>query len=156
MTFQTIACCTDFSKNADVAVRTAGTLAKKFDAVLEVIHVVPPPVNPVVTDFDNPVFTSVTFDDSVDSNLVLQVEEKLQKHYTSMVPGDVKVRYVVLDGHVSTEILNHLDESGCDLVVVGSYGLSGMGLVIFGSIAKRIAHKANCSVMIARPSEKNS
>jgi len=156
MTFQTIACCTDFSKNADVAVRTAGTLARKFDAVLEVIHVVPPPVNPVVTDFDNPVFTSVTFDDNVDSNLVLQVEEKLQKHYASMVPGDVKVRYVVLDGHVSTEILNHLEESGCDLVVVGSYGLSGMGLVIFGSIAKRIAHKANCSVMIARPSEQHS
>jgi nucleotide-binding universal stress UspA family protein len=25
-----------------------------------------------------------------------------------------------------------------------------MGLVIFGSVAKRVAHKAHCSVMIAR------
>lgn len=151
MTFKTIACCTDFSKNADVAAETAGILAKKFDAVIELIHVVPPPVNPVVTDFDNPVFSSVTFDDSVDNTLVRQVEEKLQKHYASMIPGGVKVRYVVLDGHVSSEILNHLEESKCDLVVMGSYGLSGMGLVIFGSIAKRVAHKAPCSVMIARP-----
>ncbi len=156
MTFQRIACCTDFSKNADVAVQTAGILAKKFDAVLELLHVVPPPVNPVVTDFDNPVFSSVTFDDTVDGNIVIQVEEKLQKHYASMIPGGVKVRYVVLDGHVSSEILNHLEESGSDLVVMGSYGLSGMGLVIFGSIAKRVAHKATCSVMIARPSEKLS
>jgi len=156
MTFQTIACCTDFSTNADVAVETAGLLAKKFDAVLELLHVVPPPVNPVVTDFDNPVFTSVTFDETVDSTLVLQLEEKLQKQYASRVPGGVKVRYVVLDGHVSTEILNYLDKSGCDLVVLGSYGLSGMGLVIFGSIAKRVAHKANCSVLIARPSKKKA
>ncbi|WP_300673828.1 universal stress protein [Desulfoluna sp.] len=153
MTFHTIACCTDFSKNADVAVQTAALLAKKFDAVLEILHVVPPPVNPVVTDFDNPVFTSVTFDDTVDGNIVLHVEEKLQKHYASTIPGGVKARYVVLDGHVSTEILNHLEESGCDLVVLGSYGLSGMGLVLFGSIAKRVAHKAICSVMIARSAD---
>ncbi len=153
MTFKTIACCTDFSKNSDVAAATAGILAKKFDAVLEMIHVVPPPVNPVVTDFDNPVFSSVTFDDSVDTTLIRQVEEKLQKHYASMIPGGVTVRYVVLDGHVSSEILNHLEESGSDLVVLGSYGLSGMGLVIFGSIAKRVAHKATCSVMIARPGD---
>ena len=37
-----------------------------------------------------------------------------------------------------------------DLVVLGSYGLTGMGLVIFGSVAKRVARKAPCSVMIAR------
>lgn len=153
MNFQRIACCTDFSRNSDVAVQTAGILAKKFDAVLEVLHVVPPPVNPVVTDFDNPVFSSITFDDTVDGNIVLQVEGKLQKHYASTVPGGVKVRYVVLGGHVSSEILNHLEESGCDLVVMGAYGLSGMGLVIFGSIAKRVAHRASCSVMITRPSE---
>lgn len=153
MTFKTIACCTDFSKNADVAVTIAGSLAKKYDAVLEVIHVVPPPVNPVVTDFDNPVFSPVAFEGTVESNLVLQVEERLQKHYTPMIPAGVKVRHVVLDGHVSAEILNHLEESGCDLVVLGSFGLSGMGLVIFGSVAKQVAHKACCSVMIARPAD---
>ena len=153
MDFKTIACCTDFSKNSDVAVETAGLLAKKFDATLELLHVVPPPVNPVVTDFDTPVFSTVTFAEPVDSSLVLQVEEKLQKHCAPMIPGGVKARYVVLDGHVSTEILDHLKKSACDLVVLGSYGLSGMGLVIFGSIAKRVAHKASCSVMIARPSE---
>jgi universal stress protein A len=37
-------------------------------------------------------------------------------------------------------------------VVMGSYGLSGMGLVVFGSVAKRITHKAPCSVMIVRKS----
>jgi universal stress protein A len=34
--------------------------------------------------------------------------------------------------------------------VVGAFGLSGMGLVLFGSVAKRISHKAPCSVMIVR------
>ncbi|MBW1827345.1 MAG: universal stress protein, partial [Deltaproteobacteria bacterium] len=57
---------------------------------------------------------------------------------------------VVLDGHVSTEILSYLEENQTDVVVMGSYGLSGMGLVVFGSVAKRITHKAPCSVMIVR------
>ena len=36
------------------------------------------------------------------------------------------------------------------VIVMGAFGLSGMGLVIFGSVAKRIVHRAPCSVMIVR------
>ena len=70
MTFQTIACCTDFSPNADVAIKKAVKLSEKFGATLEIIHVVPPPVNPVVTDFDNPIFGTLTFDEAADRNMV--------------------------------------------------------------------------------------
>jgi universal stress protein A len=51
---------------------------------------------------------------------------------------------------VSSEILHYLEVEEIDLVIVGAYGLSGMELVLFGSVAKRIAHKAGCSVMIVR------
>jgi universal stress protein A len=37
-----------------------------------------------------------------------------------------------------------------DIVVLGAYGLSGVELVLFGSVAKRISHKAPCTVMIVR------
>ena len=56
-----------------------------------------------------------------------------------------------------SDLIEHLYESGAtyvklpiDLVVMGAYGFTGMGLVIFGSVAKRISHKAPCSVMIVR------
>ncbi|MCG8471580.1 MAG: universal stress protein [Desulfobacterales bacterium] len=153
MTFQTIACCTDFSPNAEVAVFTAVDLAEKYGATLKVLHVVPPPVNPVVTDFDNPLYGTLDYDEEVDRNMVLKVEEKLQDRYGAKISSKVEVDYVVLTGHISSEVLSYLKENEIDLVVLGSYGLSGMGLVIFGSVAKRVAHKATCSVMIARPAE---
>jgi universal stress protein A len=56
----------------------------------------------------------------------------------------------VLDGHVSTQVITYLEENGVDLVVTGSYGLAGVGLVVFGSVAKRLAHRAPCSVLIVR------
>lgn len=153
MTFQTIACCTDFSPNADVAIKKAVKLSEKFGATLDIIHVVPPPVNPVVTDFDNPIFGTLTFDEAADRNMVLKVEEKLQDHYGPKISAKIDVNYVVLTGHISSEVIDYLEEKKIDLVVLGSYGLSGMGLVLFGSVAKRVAHKASCSVMIARSAE---
>ncbi len=40
--------------------------------------------------------------------------------------------------------MTFLNENPVDIVVMGSYGLSGMGLVFFGSVAKRISYKAPC------------
>ena len=76
----------------------------------------------------------------------------MQKEYGTKIGDAIQHIFVVLDGHVSTEILKYLQKSQTDLVVMGAYGLSGMGLVVFGSVAKRIAHKAPCSVMIVRNS----
>ena len=83
--------------------------------------------------------------------LMAQVEERMLKEYGSRIEDAVEFDLVVLDGHVSSEILRYLKENKIDLVIMGSYGLSGMGLVVFGSVAKRVTHKAPCSVLIVRP-----
>ena len=42
---------------------------------------------------------------------------------------------LVLDGHVSSVILKYLEDNAVDIVVMGSFGFEGMGLVVFGSVA---------------------
>ena len=74
----------------------------------------------------------------------------MQEVYGNRIPDGIDAELVVRDGHVSTEIIRFIEETDADLAVVGAFGLSGMGLVLFGSVAKRIAHKAPCSVMIVR------
>jgi len=74
----------------------------------------------------------------------------MEQTYGSKIDENIKHKLVVLNGHVSTELLRYLKEKQVDIVVLGSYGLTGMGLVLFGSVAKRISHKAPCSVMIVR------
>jgi len=146
MTIKKIACCTDFSENSKEAVMTAIEMAEKYKAHLSIIHVLPPVINPMFAE------AAMTMTDEPRDSLILKLEEQMQTEYGSGLGEHIKHDLVVLDGHVSTEILKYLKENQTDVVVMGSYGLSGMGLVVFGSVAKRITHKAPCSVMIVRKS----
>ena len=144
MTIKKMTCCVDFSKNAGKAFEKALAISEKFGAKLYVIHVLPPVVNPVMMDKEWPQL------EAPDKSLVLKVEERLQEDYGSKIGKSADYELLVLDGHISSEIIAFLEKSKSDLVVMGSYGSSGMGLVLFGSVAKRVAHKAPCSVMIVR------
>ncbi|MDM8523045.1 universal stress protein [Desulfococcaceae bacterium HSG8] len=149
MTISKIACCTDFSENAEAAFVMAVDMAEKYQARLSVIHVLPPVVNPLTTD------TDWMPPDESKTSLILKLEERMEQAYGARIPDHVDCEFVVLDGHISTEILIYLEENQSDIVITGSYGLTGMGLVLFGSVAKRISQKAPCSVMIVRGPEKD-
>lgn len=144
MVFQRIACCVDFSENASKAFETALDMAESFRAKLYVVHVLPPVINPMVTEAD------WTLPEEPRKTLLLNLEERLQQAYMSRIGPKIDYELVILDGHVSSEIIGFLSEKDVDLVITGSFGESGMGLVLFGSVAKRVARKAPCSVMIVR------
>ena len=138
------ACCVDFSENAKTAFDRAVEIAQKFEAKLHVIHVLPPVFSPLSTDAE------WVLPEEPKKSLLLKLEEKMQQEYGSRIDAGIDFEMKILDGHVSSEILRFLEEEDIDLVILGSYGASGMGLVLFGSVAKRIAHRAPCSVMIVR------
>jgi universal stress protein A len=144
MAIRTIACCTDFSDNANRAVTEAIEMADRCNAKLFILHVLPPLVNPVLLD------SGWMPPEMPRDAVTLKIEEQMQQRYGTQVPHEVDYELVVRDGHVSSEILEFIRAQAIDLVVTGAYGLSGMGLVLFGSVAKRIAQKAVCSVMIVR------
>lgn len=144
MAIRTIACCTDFSDNANRAVSEAVEMAVRCNAKLFIVHVLPPLVNPVLLD------SGWMPPEMPRDAVMLKIEEQMQQRYGTQIPHEVDYELVVRDGHVSSEILEFIQAQAIDLVVTGAYGLSGMGLVLFGSVAKRIAQKAVCSVMIVR------
>ena len=145
MAIKKIACCTDFSDNAEAAFATALDMAGKYQAKLFVIHVLPPVINPISTDID------WTFPDVPEQkSLLLNLEKRMEQDYGSRIKGDIDYELIVLNGHISSEIITFLRDNSVDLVVLGSYGLSGMGLVVFGSVSRRVARKAPCSVLIDR------
>ncbi len=146
MTIRRIACCTDFSENAHRAVAQAVNMAACFNAKLYLLHVLPPIINPVLLD------SGWIPPEMPRDAIILKIEEQMQDRYGAQVPLEVDYDLVVRDGHVSTEIIEFVRNRSIDLVVTGAYGLSGMGLVLFGSVAKRVAQKAACSVLIVRDS----
>ncbi len=146
MSISRIACCIDFSPNADTAFKRALTSAEQFQATLSLVHVLPPVVNPMQAETE-PMLPDV----EPKSTLTLKLEERMQQKYGDVISETaIPFELAVLDGHISTEIIRFLEERDIDLVVMGSYGFTGMGLVFFGSVAKRVSHRAPCSVMIVR------
>jgi len=144
MSIRQIACCTDFSENSEAAFAAAVELAKKYEAKLIILHVLPPVINPVLMD------TELILTSETNKSLLLKLEERMIQEYGDRIDREIDYEMVVLEGHISSEVINYLEENPIDLVVMGAYGFSGMGLVIFGSVAKRVSHKAPCSVMIIR------
>ena len=144
MTFQNIAYCTDFSDNSEEAFSVAAELAEKDKANLWILHVLPPPISPLTMGKEEEA------SDQPQEALILQIQEKMQQEYGDRISSGVQYELVVLDGHISTEIVKFLEENQIDLCILGAYGMTGMGLVIFGSVAKRVSHRAPCSVMVVR------
>lgn len=142
--FSHIVCCTDFSTHGEVALPAAADQARRDGARLTLLHVVLPgaPLLPGEKPHGA--------DRLPDQQIVEKLTAYMHERYGQALSG-LDWRPALRRGHPSEEILAHLQESGADLVVMGSQGLSGMGLVLLGSVAERVSRRAPCTCLIVRP-----
>lgn len=63
---------------------------------------------------------------------------------------DVAVETRLETGRPAREILDAADETDVDHIVVGSRGRSGLGRVLFGSVAKTVTRRASVPVTVVR------
>jgi universal stress protein A len=133
---------TDFSPHAEEAFRVAHDLARATGASVVVFHVSRPPA--VVSDGGS-TFTTPAGDEEKD------VWDRLRK----IQPQDPAVRVehevIVADRPDATHILRIIEERGCDLIVMGTHGLTGLRHLLFGSLTEDVVRKAPCPVMVVKP-----
>lgn len=131
----------DFAPQTEILCQHASRMAQIHGASLSLVHV----VEPVVSDsaFDTLPPLPVDFDDL----LVQQARKRL---------AGLRERYGIAEndtfleiGVTKREILRVADEQGSDLILVGSHGRHGVGLLL-GSTANAILHHANCDVLAIR------
>ena len=144
-TFEKILVPTDFSAHAKEAARMAIELAKRFDAKLYFVHVFQsvayvlpegymlysaPQLGEILDDLDK---------------LVAAEKSDAQKAGARGVEGDL------VEGVPATEIVRYAREKGCDLIVIGTHGRTGVKHALLGSIAEKVMRTADCPVMVVRP-----
>jgi universal stress protein A len=54
-------------------------------------------------------------------------------------------------GSPAEEIVRCAREFGCDLLVMGTHGRSGIGHLALGSVAEAVIRAAPCPVLVVRP-----
>jgi nucleotide-binding universal stress UspA family protein len=132
---------TDFSPHAAEAFRVAQNLAKPIGASVVLFHVSRPPA--VVSDGDG-------------LHLVTgrAAAKDLWDELRQIQANDPTVRVeheVILDDRPDAEhVLQILEERGCDLIVMGTHGRTGLLRRLFGSVTEDVVRRAHCPVMVVK------
>lgn len=145
--FRTILFATDFSKRSRDAFRAACTLAGDESTRLIILYVdEPPPLVEQVTgiaELGIPAY--VPGEDPLASD---PLRDQLRETFEP--PRPLRTEYRVRRGKAAEEILLEAKESGCDLIVMGTQGRTGLDRVLTGSVAEAVLRYAACPVLTVR------
>ncbi len=147
-TFKKILVPTDFSAYAKDAARLAIELAKRFEATLSFVHVFQSVAYVLPEGYM--LYSAPQLGEILDDLDKLLSAEKsaAQSAGASHVDGDL------VEGVPATEIVRYAREKGCDLIVMGTHGRTGIKHALLGSIAEKVVRSADCPVLIVRPKTK--
>ncbi len=136
----------DFSDQSRKALTYAVQMALEVSASVVVLHVGPPiptfayPL-PEATALQTAQWTETLRERQESARLALQ--EEIQ-------PWVDRVEFATQfeEGEATDAIVRVLQETGCDLIVMGSHGWTGLRRAIIGSVAEKTARRAQAPVLI--------
>lgn len=136
---------TDFSEPAGAALKYARALAEEFRSHLHIFHVVP---EPYVYPWGTEISTLPLAD------LLAQSEALSSTRLAELIPRDQ-----VPSGGLTTStaigtpvdrILNYINDSHIDLVVMGTHGRGPVGHLLLGSVAERLVRRSPVPVLTVK------
>ncbi|MES2455318.1 MAG: universal stress protein [Bacteroidota bacterium] len=142
MNLQKILIAVDNSTCSEKAARVGYEVAKTFGAevaLVNIIEPVPANVNPDLTLA--PVFMETYDYSDENSHLLLEAIE-------TKYGNGIKTTYLSVIDSAAHGIIQQSDEYGSDLIVIGTYGRTGLYHFLMGSVAEHVARKSACPVLI--------
>ncbi|PWS28410.1 universal stress protein [Pedobacter yonginense] len=142
MNFKKILIAVDNSTCSEKAAKAGYELAEKFDAEVALVNIIEPVPANVNSDLTlAPVFLD-TYDNSEENSHVLlkEIEGKFS--------NGIKTSYLSVVDTAAHGIIQQSDEWGSDLIVIGTYGRTGLYHFLMGSVAEHVARKSACPVLI--------
>ena len=130
LSIETILHPTDFSERSGHALQLACSLARDHGARLIVLHVMPVPL--------------------VQEKRLYREEMTSELNRLGASDAQVRVEHRLEEGDAATQILRVAQETGCDLIVLGTHGRTGLGWLLMGSVAEQVVRKAACPVLTVK------
>jgi len=130
----------DFSEGSEAALRVARALARDRGARLILLHVAP---------------LHVVLEGGMTAELdVGYLRDALEAAREAVDGPDLKfpVETWFSRGAAAEQIVRVAEEIGCDLIVMGTHGRTGLGRLLMGNTAESVLPEAGCPVMIVKAS----
>lgn len=136
-----ILCPTDFSEFSARALRHATALARRFEARLTVLHVIPQwlPYTYAPAYFPAPMLAN--------PELCRHVGDDVRELVVPAIEAGVAVETKIREAEPWREILAVAEELPADLLVMGTHGHGGFEQLLLGSVAEKVLHRAPCPVL---------
>ncbi len=115
------------------------------DGKLSLLHVVQPVAGPYLTAFPG---TQVTGNETALTEKFRETAEHKLRELAVRVGLDPEDT-MVLTGSPGAEIRRYAEQHGHDVIVIGTHGQHGLGLLL-GSTANAVLHGAACDVLAVR------
>ena len=144
----------DGSKESLDAADYGISLAKLFNAVVTVIHVLPQEIRYGYDSVDaiqpdipsTPVKGIVELSKhEVQAKLFNKIMEKAKE-----MDVNLQTDIIVATRSVASEIVDYADKLDADLIIAGTRGRSGLKRILLGSVASEILRYADCPVLIVK------
>ena len=134
---------TDFSDPSENAQKYACDLASQTGAELHLLHVVVPLAVPAMGA------PSVGYieDSEAISASVKESEHDLEALLDQEWRSSHRVVSAVIVGTPVFEILKYSKDNQIDMIVMGTYGRTGLTHLLMGSVAENVVRKAHCPVL---------
>jgi nucleotide-binding universal stress UspA family protein len=141
----------DASPDAAAAERLLGELGMPKSAKVTLLHVVEK-----ADHVTSRLFASGRADLAQLANDVLQARKEAAQRLLDQVQKRLRstgfsADAVLAEGHPAPQIIRAAQQRRVDLVVLGSRGMTGVKRFLVGSVSRKVARHAPCSVLVVRP-----
>ena len=143
MEIKNITACVDFSIITPAVLEWAGEEAKRFNAELELVHVLEETMPRLAQEM-------------LDLHTLYDKLKDVSQVRLGDLAKDLKDRFgvrvitTILKGEPFDAILDYLENTKPDLVVVGAHGKRGVKRMLLGSVSEKVARKSNVTVTIVK------
>ena len=133
----------DFTEGSDDVVRAAAHLAPRLGLGLHLVHMVEPPIAPILAEGYPEAGQFAT------EELEKVAKEKLEQLATDLnVAAHAKLTVQV--GGAADGVLNLAEGHDTGLIAIGSHGRRGIGRAVLGSVAETVTRHAKCPVLVVK------
>jgi nucleotide-binding universal stress UspA family protein len=138
----------DFSPYSQKALRYGRTLAQAFEANLHLLHVLDQPIHPAHYGLGDDLLMRLN------PEVQRRSHEEMERLF-SQFGAEVKCQTHVCEGRAYSEIVRFVEAEECDLVVMGTHGLSGLEHFLLGGTTEKVMRHASCPVLAVKLKERD-
>ncbi len=146
--YRNVLFCTDFSDNAQKALPQAIDLARKYGAMLHVLHVYYDSGH--LAEFEKP------SDDKTEGAPTIyikgaELERRLDEIRAEVTAAGQQCTCRIVRGiRPFTEIVRYAKEEAIDLIVLSSHGLTNLEHALFGGTTEKVVRHSPCDIIVVK------